>query len=111
MHGSVLIMSLFMPRRSVLIELYPYAVPPEGYTPYKTLAGLKGMNLVYRPWKNTHKENNIPHPDRDMYHGGLVHLSDDERRKIEETLTVPPHVCCTDPYWLFRIYQDTKVEV
>ncbi|KAI3640108.1 hypothetical protein MIR68_000986 [Amoeboaphelidium protococcarum] len=111
MHGSVLIMSVFMPRRSVLIELYPYAVPPEGYTPYKTLAGLKGMNLVYRPWKNTHKENNVPHPDRDMYHGGLVHLSDAERRKIEETLTVPPHVCCTDPYWLFRIYQDTKVEV
>ena len=27
------------------------------------------------------------------------------------TLTVPPHKCCSDPFWLYRIYQDTIVDI
>lgn len=34
-----------------------------------------------------------------------------EQEKIKNTLTVPPHLCCRDPYWLYRIYQDTKVDL
>lgn len=42
MHGSLLIMSIFLPPGSALLELYPFAVPAENYTPYKTLASLRG---------------------------------------------------------------------
>lgn len=28
---------------------------------------------------------------------------------VINTLTVPQHVCCSSPYWLYRIYQDTFV--
>jgi protein O-mannose beta-1,4-N-acetylglucosaminyltransferase len=111
MHGSVLIMGLFLPRGSVLIELYPYAVPSDNYTPYRTMSRLPGMNIAYRAWENKYPDNNIPHPDRDMYHGGINHLKPEERDAILNTPTVPKHTCCTNPYWLFRIYQDTKVHV
>ena len=41
--------------------------------------------------------------------GGIAHLPIEEQQKIKDTKTVPPHICCEDPYWLFRIYQDTIV--
>ena len=27
------------------------------------------------------------------------------------TKTVPQHICCKSPYWLYRIYQDTEVNI
>jgi protein O-mannose beta-1,4-N-acetylglucosaminyltransferase len=48
MHGSIMIMGMFMPPGSILVELYPFAVPSENYTPYRTMSNLLGMNLVYR---------------------------------------------------------------
>ena len=48
MHGSILIMTMFCRRGTVFLELFPFGVPPENYTPYKTLAGLSGMGIVYR---------------------------------------------------------------
>ncbi|KAJ3276861.1 Protein O-linked-mannose beta-1,4-N-acetylglucosaminyltransferase 2 [Terramyces sp. JEL0728] len=53
MHGSILVMAMFCRRGTVLIELFPYAVPSEDYTPYKTMANLPGMDLVYRAWEDT----------------------------------------------------------
>ena len=50
MHGSLLIMGLFLPPGSILIELFPFAVPSENYTPYKTMCELKGMFLTYGTW-------------------------------------------------------------
>ena len=111
MHGSLLIMSMFMPRNSILIEMFPLAVPAENYTPYKTLCSLKGVDIKYNVWVNTHEENNVPHPHRPGFRGGLDHLSEEERQKVLNTLTVTSHHCCSDPFWLFRIYQDTKVHV
>ncbi|EPZ31561.1 hypothetical protein ROZALSC1DRAFT_28183 [Rozella allomycis CSF55] len=111
MHGSMLIMSVFMPPGSILIELYPYAVPSENYTPYKTMSNIKGIDLVYSAWENKHQENNRPHPERPSHHGGIRHLSKEEQDKILNTITVPLHTCCTNPYWLFRIYQDTIVDI
>lgn len=51
------------------------------------------------------------HPENSPSHGGLDHLAPEERQQILETTTVPPHLCCTNPYWLFRIYQDTFVDI
>lgn len=111
MHGSMLIMAMFMPPGSILLELYPFAVPSDNYTPYRTLCHLNGMGLVYRAWENAHADANVMHPERASYQGGIVHLSTVEQTNILTTLTVPKHVCCSDPYWLFRIYQDTTANI
>jgi protein O-mannose beta-1,4-N-acetylglucosaminyltransferase len=33
------------------------------------------------------------------------------QEKVKNTKTVPPHKCCTSPYWLYRIYQDTNITI
>ncbi|KAJ1545302.1 Protein O-linked-mannose beta-1,4-N-acetylglucosaminyltransferase 2 [Cladochytrium tenue] len=110
MHGSILIMTMFCRRGTVVVEMYPFAVPADNYTPYKTMAHLPGMDLVYRAWTNTHPEYNFPHDDNDELAGGIAHLPAEEQDAIRNTLTVPQHLCCTNPYWLYRIYQDTHVD-
>ncbi len=50
-HGSIFVMGMFMKPGAVLVELFPFAVPAAHYTPYKTLANLRGMDLVYRAWE------------------------------------------------------------
>lgn len=110
LHGSALILSIFLPPGALLIELFPYAVPAENYTPYKTLCRLPGMRLAYRAWTNRKAENNFPHPERAPSAGGIVHLPAAQQERIQSTSAVPPHLCCSDPTWLYRIYQDTKVD-
>ena len=111
LHGSIMIMGIFLPPGAALIELYPYAVPSDNYTPYRTMANLEGMALGYAPWENQHEDNNIAYPSRDRLLGGIAHLPEEQQQKILTSKTVPVHVCCEDPYWLFRIYQDTIVDL
>lgn len=111
MHGALLVLAAFAKPRTVLLEMYPFAVPAENYTPYKTLSNLEGVNLVYRSWVNTHIEKNIPHPEYPLALGGIQSLAPEVQEQIKSTHTVPPHKCCTDPYWLYRIYQDTVVVI
>jgi protein O-mannose beta-1,4-N-acetylglucosaminyltransferase len=51
MHGSILVMAMFCRRGTVFIEMFPFAVPSEHYTPYRTMSNLVGMDLVYRAWE------------------------------------------------------------
>jgi protein O-mannose beta-1,4-N-acetylglucosaminyltransferase len=51
------------------------------------------------------------YPDRHRLLGGVAHLPQSEQTKIIESTTVPTHFCCEDPYWLFKIYQDTTVDI
>lgn len=111
MHGALLVLSMFLKPGSIFVELYPYAIPPEEYTPYKTLVGLSGMGIIYRSWTNERASNSITHPDWPDRLGGIAHLPLDEQERIEAQARVPPHLCCSDPAWLFRIYQDTVVDV
>eukprot|EP00053_Salpingoeca_punica_P019054 m.190023 g.190023 ORF g.190023 m.190023 type:complete len:871 (-) comp17557_c0_seq4:1593-4205(-) len=111
MHGSILGMAMFLPPGATLLELFPWAVPAENYTPYKTMASLPGMQLKYLVWTNTHRDRTTAHPTRISELGGIAHLSQEEQEQIMQTETVPPHKCCSDPYWLYRIYQDTEVDV
>ncbi|MEW8547448.1 MAG: glycosyltransferase family 61 protein, partial [Candidatus Thiodiazotropha sp.] len=111
MHGSLLSLAIFLKPGSVLVELFPYAINPSHYTPFKTLASIKGMGIVYKAWRNTKFENSVTHPDRPADEGGLGHLSDEEKKTIMEQTEVPPHLCCTDPSWLYHIYQDTVVDI
>jgi protein O-mannose beta-1,4-N-acetylglucosaminyltransferase len=109
MHGSLLILSMFLNPGCFIIELFPYAINPSNYTPYKTLSQLNGMGLIYKAWTNQIKENSIGHPDWPAESGGLVHLEEDKRETILHQTEVPPHLCCNDPSWLYHIYQDTVV--
>eukprot|EP00923_Selenidium_pygospionis_P054936 GHVN01095760.1.p1 GENE.GHVN01095760.1~~GHVN01095760.1.p1 ORF type:complete len:623 (-),score=47.33 GHVN01095760.1:13-1881(-) len=110
-HGSLLIAGMFMPQGSIMVELYPFAVPADNYTPYREMCSLPGMDIAYRAWENKHRENNVLPPNRTRLKGGLYHLPAEEQKKIRETETVPLHKCCSNPYWLYRIYQNTIVDI
>ncbi len=112
MHGSLLILAIFLPPGAVLVEGFPYGVPADNYTPYRTLAGLPGMGLMYRPWVNGNVQNNVSHPGRPAQMGGIDHLADEALRAfIRDSPTIPPHECCENAHWLHRIFQDTTVDV
>lgn len=110
-HGSGLVLTMFLPPNAALIELFPFAINPTHFSPYKTLANLKGLHLVYNHWRNVLPNNTITHEDFPLALGGLSHLSAEERQAIVSNYDdIPPHLCCSDPRWLFRIYQDTYVD-
>jgi hypothetical protein len=44
-------------------------------------------------------------------HGGLGKLTAEMRELVLNTTTVPRHKCCSSPFWLYRIYQDTIVDI
>ncbi|KAG9345055.1 hypothetical protein JZ751_009596 [Albula glossodonta] len=111
MHGAQLVTSLFLPRGAAVVELFPYGVNPEHYAPYRTLASLPGMDLQYVAWRNTMEENSVAFPERTWDQGGIVHLEKEEQERIVKSKEVPRHLCCRNPEWLFRIYQDTKVDI
>ncbi|XP_028391693.1 protein O-linked-mannose beta-1,4-N-acetylglucosaminyltransferase 2-like [Dendronephthya gigantea] len=109
MHGSILVLSMFLSPGTFVIELFPYAINPQNYTPYKTLAEI--MDIRYRSWQNKFKNNTIVYPNRSKTEGGIIHLDKETQTEIINMDDVPPHLCCNDPYWLFRIYQDTAVDI
>lgn len=111
MHGALLVLSMFLDPGSIFIELFPYAVAPDEYTPYKTLVNLPGMGIIYKAWRNEMASNTVTHPYWEEQLGGINHLPVDVQETIRSQTLVPPHVCCSDPAWLFRIYQDTTVDI
>ncbi|XP_078607616.1 protein O-linked-mannose beta-1,4-N-acetylglucosaminyltransferase 2-like [Branchiostoma floridae x Branchiostoma japonicum] len=111
MHGSFLTLAMFLPPGAVVVELFPYAVNPEHYAPYRTLASLPGMELTYAAWRNTEQQNTITYPYNPWDLGGLAHLDTAEQDAILRSTEVPRHLCCRNPEWLFRIYQDTVVDI
>lgn len=109
MHGAEIILSLFLQTGSVVIELFPYGVEPGNYTPYKRLAEIIG--LQYFAWKNTNLEHTKAYPDRLPEQGGISHLPKIMQDSILSSAKIPEHLCCNNPFWLYRIYQDTLVDV
>lgn len=111
MHGSVLIMAMFLPPGASLIELFPFGINPKNYTPYRTMVELPGMNIIYISWRNEIEANTVTYPHEEPEVGGIDHLSKEEQEDIVNTREVPSHLCCSNPYWLYRIYQDTVVDI
>lgn len=109
MHGSGLVLSAFLARDSAVIEIFPYAINPDHYTPYKRLCQL--LAIRYSTWTNEKQENSITHADFPASLGGIHHLPASNIRQITQSTQVKPHLCCNDPEWLFRAYQDTIVDV
>lgn len=111
MHGSMLILAMFLPPGAKLIELFPFGINPDNYTPYRTLVELPGMNILYASWRNEIEENTVTYPHEAPDVGGIDHLSEEEQDEIMNSKEVPSHLCCSNPHWLFRIYQDTIVDI
>ena len=110
MHGSALIFALFAKKGTKILELFPYAINPEKYSPYKRLAELQ--HLQYKAWANMRKENSVQHPyDYTEELGGVSHLPIDQQIEIINTQDVPDHLCCDYPNWLFHINQDTYIDI
>ncbi|XP_014788384.1 protein O-linked-mannose beta-1,4-N-acetylglucosaminyltransferase 2 [Octopus bimaculoides] len=107
MHGSLLTLAMYLPAGSILIELFPYAVNPDHYTPYKTLVSLPGMNILYRAWRNMEQKKSFGH----LTMGNIEYLPHDVQQRIISQMEVPRHICCDDPSWLYHIYQDTQVDI
>lgn len=110
MHGSALILSMFLQPGSAVLEMFPYGINPDNYTPYKTLANFPSMNIAYAAWRNTNKTNAVFHPEFEPHYGGIYHLPLEAQQQIIQNEEVPPHLCCDNPDWLFHIYQDTAVD-
>lgn len=109
MHGAHFSLAVFMQSTSILIELFPYGIPAVNYTPYKTLCNLK--NIKYMSWENHKLDNTVTHEEWPSYLGGIQNLRLTLRDDILKTRWVPQKLCCHDPYWLFRIYQDTIIDL
>ncbi|KAG8196331.1 hypothetical protein JTE90_013816 [Oedothorax gibbosus] len=108
MHGSLLILSLFLKPNSILIEIFPFGVQALDITPYRTLCWI--TDVTYVAWENTVEANTYPHPEYPSHLGGLGDLSKEESDLVKRSV-VTPFLCCDNPVWLYRIYQDTVVDI
>ena len=74
MHGALVILSMFLPQKATLIELFFFGVDPKNYTPYKTVSDLIGVK--YKTWTNVREDPpfSIVHDDKSFYLGGIKHL-------------------------------------
>lgn len=110
MHGSLLILAIFLQPGAVLVEGFPWGIPASQYTPYKEMCSLNGMQLSYKSWMNPSKKDTISYPNRKKSLGGIRHLPKEEQELIVNSPTIKPHPCCDNPAWLYKIFQDTKVD-
>ena len=108
-HGAGLVLTAFMPRSSALIEIFPFGVPSHKYSVYRTLSSIVGVN--YFNWSNHDRSKSIGHPDYPPQVGGILHLPKNEQSKIVESDTINDHLCCSDSNWLYKINQDTVVDI
>ncbi|XP_053203419.1 protein O-linked-mannose beta-1,4-N-acetylglucosaminyltransferase 2-like [Panonychus citri] len=109
-HGSSLALSLFLPPGSSIVEIFPFGINPDHYTPYKTLSSIRDLNYI--SWVNHNLTNSIQHPEYSSSLGGINSLPDEIKSSIKDlNEQLEPHLCCYDPNWLYRIYQDTIVDI
>ncbi|XP_071826374.1 uncharacterized protein [Apostichopus japonicus] len=108
MHGALMILAMFLPRHAVVVEMYPYAINPEFYQVYQTMLNLEELNIKYIAWRNMNASNAIEPPS---YRFHLNNLSEEKRLAILSRTEAPRKVCCYDPEWQYRMYQNTVVNV
>lgn len=114
MHGAALALGMFMPRGSLLLELWPYGIDPASAPVYRAMCALEDSGLAYMAWVNEDVLNTRTHPEYPAYYGGLQHMTSSERNRVASALHGPKLTsvtCCDDPDWLYRIYQDTEVRL
>ncbi len=125
MHGSELALALLLmapggshakKRRTFLLELFPYGVSPRQFSPFRRLASSL-LGHRYYAWSNERREDAY-FPQELLTSSlvpGLAQLSTEQLRQLHETVDQPLQqwalLCCDQPAWLYRIYQDTRVDL
>lgn len=110
MHGSAMLLTLFMPEGSHIIELFPFGIQPDSVSPIKALCSLPNVYYKYHAWVNMNEKNTITHPEYPPLLGGISHLPLEEQQNIKNVKFIPPVRCCHNPEYLFRMFQDTIVD-
>lgn len=111
MHGAGMIMSLFLPPMSAIVELFPYAINPDGVSFLKALFQQHDTYpLHYEFWQNKNIGDSVPGTHSDPLMGRISHLSEDEQNKIMSMTEVPTVKCCHNPAYLYYMYHDTYVQ-
>ncbi|KAK7790433.1 hypothetical protein R5R35_009484 [Gryllus longicercus] len=109
MHGSAMILCLFLIPGSVVFELLPFGIQPENVSFIKAFTEITGSEIVYRSWVNCNETLSFAHPEAPPLLGGIYHLPKAKQEFILNTKIVPAVECCHDPLYLFRMFQDTEV--
>lgn len=113
MHGSEQIMAIFLipNQNNKIIEIFPYGIDSSHYRPYKTLADI--LDYHYESLEISKQNSFTGDFDNPPHLGGLSHLPEVERKNIQASIDdpLPPHLCCDNPHWLYRIYQDVIVDI
>lgn len=104
-----MIASLFLPKESAIVEMFPFGLGPDVSPFIQTLASLRGQ--VYHSWVNHFKSNSVAHPENEPALGGLMHVDKKIRKAIEMMDHVGDIKCCNDPAFLHKFYQDTTVDI
>ncbi|KAH7641845.1 hypothetical protein HUG17_4890 [Dermatophagoides farinae] len=117
MHGSEQILALFIKPTAKdqiqMIELFPYGIEAEHSTIYRTFAE-SILGYRYSAWTNPIRANTrFPDDNQPRQYGGLSHLNDMQKYSIQKSIDKPlePFLCCDHPGWLYRIYQDTVIDI
>ena len=110
-HGALIIVAIFLPPDSMLIEIFPYGINPYYRTAYRTLSELPGMDITYGYWRNMDKSMTVTHPFAYPLYGGISHLPIEEQERIKNVTEVPHHIRGLVPELLFHLYQDTIVNI
>lgn len=109
MHGSAMILTIFLKPGSVIIELFPFGINPQYVSAVKVICDLPDTGLIYSSWVNNEIENTVTHPDAPALLGGISHLSAAEQKQIRSINEIPAVECCHNPMYLYRMFQDTVV--
>jgi protein O-mannose beta-1,4-N-acetylglucosaminyltransferase len=109
MHGSAMILTIFLKPGSVIIELFPFGINPQHVSPVKAICDLPDIGLIYNSWSNSEVENTVTYADAPPLLGGISHLSVAEQEQITSISDIPAVKCCHNPAYLYRMFQDTVV--
>ncbi|XP_046999588.1 protein O-linked-mannose beta-1,4-N-acetylglucosaminyltransferase 2-like [Schistocerca americana] len=109
MHGSAMILCLFVQPGALVIEIFPFGINPDYVSPVKALSKVAGSFFNYFQWVNEKENNSFPNENAHQLHGGISHLSEGEKAYIRSIKEVPAVECCHNTVYLYRMFQDTVV--
>lgn len=69
------------------------------------------MDIEYLSWRITDISKIVTHPTNESNAGGIIHLSKEKQGRTLNSIEAPPHLCCYDPEFRFRLNQDTLVDI
>lgn len=110
MHGAETILSIFLPDCSVFVELFPFGISRNHVSPIASLSDASKTHFKYFSWVNTVENNSIVHPEYPREFGGISSFPLELQLEIQNAKSIPAVECCGNPYYLFRMYQDTTVD-